>query len=415
MQSEAQAAARPKGRVLPFILLVLFFDAMGAGLILPVLPGLIGELSDLPNAMAAAIAGYLLFTFAGVQFLSAPILGALSDRFGRRPVLLLAMLGFSIDYFVMALAPSLVWLFAARALSGLFGATFPAANAAIVDISSPETRARNFGLTGAAVGLGFVFGPALGGVVGEYGLRLPFLVAGVLTGLTTLYGALAFPETLSPDNRRGFSLARANPIGGLMSVARFPVVALILAAVFGLQLASQSYASIWAFYTIEVAGWTPLYVGLSAGFYGLMMAIVQGGLTGPIVKIFGEPRTATVSILIAIVSYVGLAFAASGRDIYVMVLIGALAGCGFPAMQAMMTSRTPEDSQGELQGAIASLFSLSAIIGPLVMTQLFSRFSDDEGAYFPGAAFVAAAFLVALSFLALRSGLSRDARDRERI
>lgn len=396
------------GGVLPFILLVLFFDAMGAGLILPVIPGLIKELSALPNARAAAVAGYLLFTFAAVQFLSAPVLGAISDRYGRRPVLLLAMLGFSLDYFIMALAPSLVWLFAARALSGLFGATFAAANAAIVDISEAENRARYFGLTGGAVGLGFVFGPALGGVVGEYGVRLPFLVAGVLTGLTTLYGAFAFPETLPPERRRAVSLRRANPVGALVSVGQLPVVALILAAVFGLQLASQSYASIWAFYTIEVAGWTPLYVGLSAGLYGLMLAAVQGGLTGPVVKQFGEVPAATFSIVVGALSYVGLAAAADGAGIYAMIVLGAFGGFAFPAMQALMTARTPENAQGELQGAIASLFSLSAIVGPLVMTQLFASYSDDKGSYFPGAAFVAAAFLSILSLAAFRLGAARN-------
>ncbi|MEM9898826.1 MAG: TCR/Tet family MFS transporter, partial [Pseudomonadota bacterium] len=361
-KSDAEEAPPKKG-VLPFILIVLFLDAMGAGLILPVVPGLIKELTNMENAGAAAVAGYLLFTFAGVQFVFAPVLGALSDRYGRRPVLLLALFGFSIDYFLAAFAPTLIWLFVARAFSGLFGATFPAANAVIVDTTSQEERAKQFGLTGAAVGLGFVFGPAVGGLVGEYGTRYPFVLAGVLTMATAVYGYFAFPETLPLEKRRAFSVARANPIGGLLSVSGLPIVPIILFSIFLMMVASQSYVSVWAFYTNEVAGWTPQQVGLSAGFYGLLMAVFQGGLTGVAVKRFGEVPAATFSLIAALISYFGLALAGDGATIYAFILVGALAGFAFPAMQAMMTARTPDDAQGELQGAIASLFSIASITG----------------------------------------------------
>ena len=386
-------------KTLPFILLVLFFDAMGVGLILPVLPDLIKGFGGLANSDAASISGYLLFTFAAMQFVCAPILGGLSDRFGRRPILLLALAGYSADYFLMAFAPSIFWLFIARAVSGICGATFAAANAAIVDISSEGERARHFGLTGAAVGLGFVFGPVIGGLIGEYAVRAPFIVAGVLTLLTTIYGAIAFKETLPPEKRRRFTLARANPIGGLLAMRHYPLVPLFLAVLFCVQLASQSYNSIWSFYTIAVADWTPFWIGTSAGLYGLLLAIVQGGLTGPFIARVGEPRAAMFSFIVGVGVYLGLGFASSGPMIYAMIVLGAFSGFAFPAIQAMMTARTPADAQGELQGAVASLFSLSAIIGPILMTQLFSAYTNEIGIYFPGAGFIASAIIIVIAII----------------
>ena len=387
---------KSNGRILLFVCVVLFLDAVGFGLILPVLPDLIGELSNLPNSRAAEIAGYLLFTFAGMQFFFAPILGGLSDRYGRRPVLLLALLGFSIDYFVMAAAPTLTWLFVARMVSGFFGATYAAANACIVDISTDEERAKFFGMTGAAVGLGFVFGPAIGGVLGEYGTRLPFIADGVLTLITFIYGFFALPETLQPKNRRPFEAKRANPLGSLFSIRRYPVVLMIIGAVFFMQLANQSYASIWSFFTIEIADWSPLQIGLSVAFYGAMLALVQGGLTGPVVKRFGEVRPAVFSLGMGVVSFVGLAFATEGWHIYVWIFFGGFSAFAFPAMQSLMTRGTPSDAQGELQGAISSSYSLTAIIGPLFMSQLFGAYTRGEGAYFPGAPFIGATLLVIL-------------------
>lgn len=401
------AARKSSANVLAFVCLVLFFDAMGVALILPVLPDLIRELGGLSNDAAAKIAGYLLFTFAAAQFVCAPILGGLSDRFGRRPVLLLALLGFSLDYFVMAAAPTLAWLFIARLVSGVCGATFPAANACIVDITSPEHRARNFGLTGASFGLGFILGPAIGGVLGEYATRLPFVVAGVLTLAACIYGFFVLPETHPPDKRRKFQLTRANPLGSLVSVGRHPVVLAILASVFFLQLANQSYVSIWSFYTIEVARWSPLGIGLSAALWGFMLVLVQGVLTGPVVKRFGEVRPALFSLTIAVAAYVGLATAGGPQAIYVWIIVGGFSGFAFPAMQALMTKATAEDSQGELQGAIASSYSVSAIIGPLAMSQIFAAFTDARGVHFPGAGFACAALLISLAIIAFSVGARR--------
>ncbi len=406
-------------RILLFVCLVVFLDAMGIGLVLPVMPKLIEELSGVGNAGAAEIGGLLVFTYAGMQFLGAPILGGLSDRYGRRPVLLLALLGFSIDYFVMAASPTLIFLFVARFLSGVLGATYTAANAAIVDISDNESRAKFFGIAGAASGIGLIFGPAIGGLLGEYGTRLPFIASGVLALLTCVYGYFAFPETLRTESRREFSLRRANPIGSILSVARNretgPLVIVVLAVLFFIYLANQSYIAIWSYFVIEVANWSPLYIGFSIAVYGLSQAFVQGILTGPVIKRFGEVRAITFSLCIGIITFIGLALAskvpAPGVAIYALILFGALSGFASPSLQALMTKNTPENAQGELQGANSSAFSITSIIGPILMTQFFSNFSDTEGVYLPGAAFLVSAFLVVVAMVTFRLGIHKKMRQ----
>ncbi|MEM9225956.1 MAG: TCR/Tet family MFS transporter [Pseudomonadota bacterium] len=392
-------AAPSKNQIVLFICLVMFLDALGFGLILPIMPALIDELSELNNSAGATVAGYLLLTFAAMQFLFAPILGGLSDRYGRRLVLLGSLLGYALDYFIMALAPSLLFLFVARMVSGVFGATFAAANACITDISTVAERAKFFGFTSASVGLGFVFGPVLGGALGEINVRLPFIAAGILVLSVFVYGWFYLPETLKPANRRAFSIARANPIGSLISVSRYRVVFTIMAAVFCIQLANQSYSSIWPFYVIEITGWSELLIGLTVGFYGMLLVIVQGGLIGPVTQRFGHVKPVYFSVISGVVSFMILAFAASGWGIYIGILVGALAGFAFPAMQTLMTARAPENAQGELQGAIMSLYSISAIIGPIVMALIFSAHTDETGLYMPGAPFILAAGLIVLSLI----------------
>ncbi|GAB5459188.1 MAG: tetracycline resistance MFS efflux pump [Henriciella sp.] len=396
-----------KHRVLIFVCSVMFLDAVGFGLIMPIMPDLIGELSSLSNSQAATVAGYLLFTFAAMQFLCAPILGGLSDRYGRRPVLLIALLGFALDYFVMAAAPSLAWLFIARMISGLCGATFAAANACLVDISDKGERAKFFGFGGAAVGAGFVFGPMIGGLLGEYGTRLPFIAAGILSLGACLYGYLTFPETLQSENRRAFSLKRANPIGSLISVARFPAVFMILMATFCIQLANHSYSSIWSFYVTEVTAWGPFLIGVSISFYGVLMVGVQGGLVGPVVKRTGEVRAVYFAAVIGAAAFIMLAFADNGGKIYAGIFVGAMSGFVMPALQSLMTSHTEEDAQGELQGAITSLYSLSSVISPLIMAKIFTAWTDETGTYLPGAPFVLATLLVLCSILTFSLGVRK--------
>ncbi len=390
-----------QSRTLLFVCLVTFLDALGIGLILPVTPDLIQQLTKLPSSSAAEISGYLMFAFAGTQFVVAPILGGLSDQYGRRMVMLLALFGFAVNYFLMAAAPTLMWLFVARALSGLCGATIPTANASIVDVTDPAERSRVFGLTGAALGLGFVMGPPVGGLLGEYDYRLPFLVAGCATLAVLAYGYFTFDETLPPERRREFNWQRANPIGSVIQIARYPAVLSILIAFFCVQLASQSYGTIWAFFTIEVAQWSKWEVGVSAGVYGLLMVVMQGGFTGPVIKRFGEWRTLWFSIGAATVSFLTLAFASGPGAIYAGIFIGSFAGFFFPAGQSLMTRGTPENAQGELQGALASSFCVAAIISPILMTQLFSAFTSGPGEHFPGAPFLAAAVLMICALLAL--------------
>ncbi len=389
--------------VLVFVCLVIFLDALGLGLILPVTPDLIAQLTDLPNSGAAEVSGYLMFAFAGAQFFSAPILGGLSDHFGRRWILLLALFGFAVNYFLMAAAPTLAWLFVARVVSGVCGGTYPAANAALVDVTAPADRPRAFGLTGGALGLGFILGPPIGGLLGEYDYRLPFLAAGVFTFAVFIYGWFVFGETLPAERRREFDWRRANPLGSVRSVAGYPVVFALLIANFCVQLSSQSYATIWAFYTIEVAQWSKWAIGVSAGVYGFMVVLVQGGLTGPVVKRFGEWRSLWFGLAMAGLSYLGFAFVTGPIGIYAFIVVGGFAGFVFPAMQSLMTKGVPENAQGELQGALASSFCLAAIIGPVVMSHLFSAFTSGAGAHFPGAPFLAGLALVMCAGLVLIS------------
>ena len=396
-----------KGRVLLFICGVIFLDAVGFGLIMPLMPALLDDVAGLSISDGATIAGLLLTTFAVMQFVFAPILGGLSDRFGRRPVLLLALLGFSIDSFIMAWAPTLAWLFAARLVSGIFGATYAAGYACIVDVSEPEERAKLFGYAGAALGLGFILGPALGGLLGEYWVRLPFIVAGALIFLVFLVGYFTFPETLEKENRRPFSIARANPVGSLISIGRFPSVLIVLGALFLIQLGNHSYSSIWAFYVTEVAGWTPFLIGVSISVYGFGVAGVQGGLTGPFVGRFGEVRAVYFALTVGIISFLILAVAQNGTQIYLAIVIGMFAGFLTPALQALMTEQIPADSQGELQGAITSLYSLASIISPIVMAFSFSAYTDETGLYLPGAPFVLATSLSLLAIFVFALGTRR--------
>lgn len=380
--------------VLAFVCLVIFLDALGVGLILPVTPDLITQLTDLPNARAAEISGYLMFAFAGAQFFFAPLLGGLSDQYGRRPILLLALAGFVVNYFLMAAAPTLFWLFVARAFSGMCGATFPTANASLVDVTPPADRPRAFGLTGAALGLGFIMGPPVGGLLGEYDYRLPFLVAGGCTFAVLIYGYFAFGETLTEERRRTFDWKRANPFGSVYQIARYPFLLAFLLAFFCIQVSSQAHATIWAFYTIEVADWSKWAIGVSAGFYGLMLVLIQGAFTGPVIKRFGEWPTLWFSVAAAMLCYLGLAFASGPIGIYAAIVVGGFAGFFFPVMQTLMTRAIPENAQGELQGALASSFCVAAVIGPILMTHIFSSYTDGPGEHFPGAPFIAAVVLV---------------------
>jgi len=342
---------------------------------------------------SAQIGGWLLFAYALMQFLFAPVIGGLSDRFGRRPVLLITLFALGIDYAIMAWAPTLFWLFLGRIVAGIMGASWAAANSCIADLATPEERGKFFGIMGAAGASGFVIGPAIGGLLGEMGVRLPFIASAALALAGAVIGFFYLRETLPPERRRAFSLARANPLGTLVQMGRNPIVLGFIAVIFFMQLAGQAQMSIWSYHTQLVFDWSLKDIGYSVALFGLILAFVQGGLTGAVISKIGPRKTALLGFLLASPTFFLFAFAQSSGFMIVGIIFGSFGGLTFPALQQMMSERVAEDAQGELQGAIASAMSITSIIGPVIMTSVFSTFADDEGVYFPGAPYLLAAML----------------------
>ena len=380
-----------------FIFIAVLLDSIGFGIILPVLPRLIMQLTGVTVDRAAAYGGWLSFVYALMQFFCAPVLGNLSDRFGRRPVLLFALLALGCDYLIMGLAPTIAWLFAGRLIAGIAGASFTPAYAYVADITEPARRAQSFGLMSAAFGIGFIVGPAIGGLLGGLGPRAPFFTAGAVALINATLGYFALPESLPPERRRPFHWARANPLGTLTQMRRYPVVLLLLGALFLWQVAHQVLPSTWAFYTISKFHWTSAEVGYSLAWVGLLMAVAQGVLTRVLIPwIGGERRAALAGMAAAIVAYLGYALVPHGWMMYVVSLSTFIFALTYPSMNALASQQIPANAQGELQGAVACLYSLSAIVGPPLMTQVFGYFSSRAApVYFPGAAFLTAAGLTA--------------------
>jgi DHA1 family tetracycline resistance protein-like MFS transporter len=380
-----------------FIFVAVLVDSIGFGIILPVLPRLIMQLTGVSVDRAAVYGGWLSFVYALMQFFCAPVLGNLSDRFGRRPVLLFALLALGCDYLIMGFAPVIAWLFVGRMIAGVAGASFTPAYAYVADITEPARRAQNFGLMGAAFGIGFIVGPAIGGLLGGLGPRAPFFAAGAIALANTALGYFALPESLPPESRRPFHWSRANPLGTLVHIRRYPVVTWLLGALFLWQLGHQVLPSTWAFYTISKFHWTSAEVGYSLAFVGLVMAVAQGLLTRVLIPwIGGERRAAAAGMAAGMLAYVGYAFATQGWMMYVVALTTFLFALTYPSMNALASQQIPANAQGELQGAVACLYSLSSILGPPLMTQVFGHFSArSAGVYFPGAAFLTAAVLTA--------------------
>lgn len=378
-----------------FVFITVLVDSIGFGIILPVLPRLIMQLTGVSISHAAEYGGGLSFVYALMQFFCAPILGNLSDAFGRRPVLLFALLALGCDYFIMGLAPTIAWLFAGRMVAGVAGASFTPAYAYVADITEPARRAQSFGLMGAAFGVGFILGPAIGGLLGNLSPRAPFFVAGAIALTNTAFGYFALPESLPAASRRPFHWARANPVGTLAQVRRYPVVTWLLGALFLWQLGHQVLPSVWAFYTISKFNWTSAQVGYSLAWVGAVMAIAQGLLTRVLIPwLGGERRAARAGMAAAIVAYLGYAFVTQGWMMYVVSLTTFMFALTYPSMNAIASQHTPANAQGELQGAVACLYSLSAILGPPLMTQVFARFSKPTAlVHFPGAPFLTAAVL----------------------
>ena len=400
-------APRKHGRnAFLFVIITVLIDTIGFGLMVPVLPSLIEELMQLGPEDAVAWGGALTATYALMNFLSGPTLGSLSDRFGRRPVLLVSIATLAVDFIIMGLASSIVLLFIGRALSGVSSATYSTANAYIADVTTPEARGKAFGMVGAAFGIGFIIGPGIGGILGEIHTRLPFFAADGLCAVNFLYGYFVLPESLSRENRRRFKWRRANPLGALKHFSRLPKVSWFLGSVFIFAFAHAVYPSTWSFHGEIRYDWSPKEIGLSLAAFGIGSAFVQAGLIGIILKRIGAFNTAVLGLTVNVLAFTGLAFAGLGWMAYALMPLAALGGVAGPAVNSIMSNQTPKDAQGELQGASASLQSFALIFSPLMMTQALHHFSRAEAPIlFPGAAFLLAAGLTALAILPFLIGV----------
>jgi DHA1 family tetracycline resistance protein-like MFS transporter len=387
-------------KALIFIFITLLIDCTGIGIIIPVVPTLIRELTGSSISGAARYGGWLTFAYASMQFLFSPILGGLSDRFGRRPIILISLLGLGIDYIFLFLAPTLFWLFIGRIIAGICGASFTTASAYIADISTPDKRAQNFGMIGAAFGLGFIVGPLLGSLFSQFGVRVPFLVAAILALLNWLYGYFVLPESLSIDNRRRFDWKRANPLGSLLQLKKYPATIGMIASMVLIYIAGHAAQSTWTYFTMERFNWNEQWVGYSIAFVGVSIAVVQGGLIKPAMKILGEKKAVYFGLSFYVIGFVLFSMATQGWMMFAFMLPYALGGIAGPAIQGIVSAKVPANEQGELQGALTSLMSLTSIVGPILMTTLFAFFTAANAPiYFPGAPFMMGAVLTVFSLL----------------
>lgn len=385
---------------LVFVVIAVAIDAIGLGIIIPVLPDLLMELTGQPLNESAIHGGWLTFTYAVMQFIFMPIIGGLSDAYGRRKIMLLSLFCLGIDYLLMGWAPTLGILYIGRLISGAAGATYSTANAFIADISPPEKRAQNFGMIGAAFGVGFILGPVIGGLLGEFGARIPFYAAAFISLLNVIYGYFFLPETLASSNRRAFSWKRANPLGTLKSVLALPQLGGFLFVLFLFSFASFAYPSVFSFFTKEAFQWSPGEVGLSLAVFGVASAFVQGYLIRVAIPKLGMVQCAILGSLMNAAAFIGLSLASNGLIAYLWLMPAALGGLASPAIQNLMSIRVAENAQGELQGAIGSLSGIAMLISPLIMTRLFYTYGAADGKiYFPGAPFMLSGILVALGLL----------------
>src|SRR5229473_220682 len=383
-----------------FILIMVAFDFLAFGIIAPVLPDLIRHFEGGDFARASNITGYFGFAWATMQFIFSPILGAWSDRFGRRPVILISCFGLSIDYVFMALAPSLAWLFVGRIISGITTSNVSTAFAYITDVTPPEKRAKPFGLVSAAFGLGFVIGPAVGGYLGNMNLRFPFWAAAVLSMANALYGYFVLPESLPPERRAKSAWRMANPLGALTLLRSHPELAGLSVVATLYYLAHNSLPSMWAFYTEYRYAWSRRDVGLSLAVVGVCAALVSGVLVGPFVKRFGERRSLLSGLFFGILGFAGFAVAARGWMVFAAIPLIAPWGIAAPAMQSLMARHVDPTSQGKLQGAINSLRAITGMAGPVLFTQVFTlAISARYSLHLPGAPYYLAAVLLGASLL----------------
>ncbi len=384
-----------------FILITLFIDVLGIGIVIPVLPALIQEFVGGDTDTASWYVGVIGASYALMQFFFAPVMGALSDRFGRRPILLASLFGLGIDFLIQGFAPNVTWLFLGRVVAGVMGASFTTAHAYIADISTPDNRARNFGLAGVMFGLGFIFGPAFGGILGAYSLRLPFFVSAGLALVNWLYGYFILPESLAPENRSKFELSRANPFGTIRLLGEYPVVSGLSKAFVCQSLAQRGLENVWVLYTIFLFNWSELTNGLVLGLVGVMAVIVQGGLVRPAIKRFGERQTVVYGLAISAVTFAGYGLATQPWMILAFIAFGSLGGICGPAIQSIVAGAVPPSDQGKIQGALTSLVSLTNIVAPLLFTTgIFGYFTSDRAPFqLAGAPFLLGSLLLFIALL----------------
>ena len=396
-----------KSAAIGFIFVTLLIDTIGFGVVIPVLPDLIQHLKHTDMSKTSQYGGLLIATYAVMQFVFAPVLGNLSDRYGRRPVLLFSLLGFGMDYVFQGLAPTLGWLFAGRLIAGMTGASFTTASAYIADISTPENRTQNFGLVGVAFGLGFILGPFLGGEMSTFGLRVPFFAAAALSLLNALFGFFILPESLSMENRRKFEWKRANPVGAILNLKKYPALTGLFVSVFFVFTAAHAVQSNWTFFNKEKFHWSAAEIGYSLSFVGLLIGLVQGVLIRPLIPWLGPRKTLYIGLILYALACLLFAFASRSWMMYVFLVPYCLGGIAGPSLQSIISGSVPASEQGELQGLMTSIMSATSIFGPLLMTGLFAYYTQPHGRiYFPGAPFLAGAFFlgcsVVIAYLSLR-------------
>ncbi|WP_158995878.1 TCR/Tet family MFS transporter [Mucilaginibacter sp. L196] len=394
---------------LRFIFVTIFIDVMGLAIIIPVIPNLLKELGNVDYSVASEINGWLTFTYASMQVIFSPVMGNLSDRFGRRPILLISLIGFSIDYMFMAFAPTVFWLFIGRAIAGITGATMATATAYIADISTGDKRAANFGIVGAASGLGFIIGVSGGAFLGDINIKIPFMVAAGSALFNAAYGYFVLPESLDKEHRRKFDWKRANPIGSFKQLGKYKALAGLAIAFTLVYIAQKAVEYQLPFYVYEKFQWSMRSVGFLGLFIGVLLIGIQGGLIRYLIPKWGLKK----NIIIGLISYgAGLtliAFAGQGWQVYLFMIPYCFGGISGPALQGFITSKFAANEQGELQGGLTLLSSLSLVIGPLLMGYSFKFFTHkDSSLYFPGAPYILGALLVLISVLLVIRSLRKE-------
>jgi len=400
---------------LGFIFITMLIDVIGWGIIIPVIPGLIEELIQGDISEAAKVGGWITFVYAITQFVFAPLIGNLSDQYGRRPIILISLLGFTLDYILLALAPSITWLFIGRIIAGITGASITTASAYIADISTIENRAKNFGMIGAAFGLGFIIGPVIGGLLGQYGARVPFYAAAALCFLNFLYGYFILPESLPKEKRSVLNLKKANPIGSFLHLKKYPKLIGLASSMFLLYVASHAIQSNWSFFTMYKFNWDEKMVGISLGVIGLLVALVQGVLIRWVNPWLGNEKSIYAGFFLYSLGMLLFTFANQSWMMFIFLIPYCLGGIAGPALQAVISIQVPETEQGKIQGTLTSLMSASAIVGPPLMTGIFYYFTKEQTPFeFAGAPFLLASILMTISALMAYYSFRKDSLSFKR-